>query len=150
MNWWQTGLAVFGLSVLSGLFYRLGGIGKPFKSWMRDWVCPLIALMAWWILSGFHLSHWWAYLVSYGLMGWGLTTYYDELFGYDNYWLHGFVIGLAMFPLFWTGIHWWAILLRAIIMGATIGGWSKIINIDWLEEGGRGVLITATIPILLL
>ncbi len=70
--------------------------------------------------------------------------------GRDAFAMHGFMIGLAMFPLLWGGVNWYAILLRSIVLSLSIGLWSKFIDKDWLEEGGRGAFITLTIPLLLI
>ena len=136
------------LSIISGYLYRAGGIGKPFKSWMRDWIIPPVTLIALWLLVGFKSSYWWIYLIIWGLMGGALSTYFDELFGYDNYWFAGFICGLAAFPLFLAGIHWHLILVRAIVLAVLWGGWCKIFSKDWVEEFFRGFSIIATLPIL--
>ncbi len=138
-------------SIISGILYRLGGIGKPFKSWMRDWLIPpltYLTLLFFWqpsTLLGYLLI-----LPAITITGAALTTYWDWLFGFDNFWFHGFMIGLATFPLYWAGIHWWAIGIRAIILAILVGGWSKLIGWDTAEEWGRGFIATITIPLLLI
>jgi len=138
-------------SCLCGILYRLGGIGKPFRTWMRDWIIPLVAygylLTLWHPVS---LIGWLMLIPAIALTGGALTTYWDELFGYDNFWFHGFMIGLASFPFIWSGLHWWAVLTRAVLLAVLIGGWSAIFGNDWVEECGRGVFISATIPLLLI
>lgn len=137
-------------SIICGVLYRLGGIGKPFKTWMRDWTIPFVFLVALSLLKGFHLFYWWEYALTWGLMGGALTTYYDTIFGYDNYYAHGFGIGLAASPLIWAGMPWQAILLRSVALAMAMGIWSNLINWDDLEEMGRGAFICATIPMLLI
>ena len=144
----------FGLSIICGLFYRAGGKGEPFNTKWRDLGCPAICLSYLWLLrsSGLQGALWLKislFLVTYGLMFGALTTYWDWLFKEDNFWFHGFAIGLVCFPLFWAGINWWLIGIRAIILAIGMGLWSKIIGNDFWEEFGRGSLIILTIPLLI-
>jgi hypothetical protein len=41
--------------------------------------------------------------------------------GKDNFYMHGFMVGLGAFPMFWYGSAWWIILARAILLGAFMG-----------------------------
>ena len=112
-------------SILSGVFGRMGGAGAPFKSWMRDWVCPLIILVILWLLVGFKVYYWIAYLMVYVLTGLSLTTYYDPIFKKDNFWFAGGVCGLALFPSIFIGIPIWAILSRAGVLALIWGSLNK-------------------------
>lgn len=137
--------------ILSGILYRAGGMGKEDttepkwipkwmrKSFVRDWLCPLIALITLWLMTGFILSYWWAYLLFWGFSGVALSTYWDWLFGYDNYTMHGFMCGVAGIVLYWAGLTWWIILIR-LIFCLSMGLWSKFIKRDVPQETGRGVL----------
>ena len=141
------------LSILSGIAYRLGGIGKPFKTWMRDGICPLIALVALWLLVGFKSSYWWAYLLHFGLLFGALTTYWKKK-GADAYWYNWLLTGLgyslSAIPIAWISGHWVGFLLRTIILSGAITLWSvKIGNAKW-EERGRGFAIIITLPLLLI
>jgi len=151
------------LSCLSGLFYRFGGMGKeeqswvPMflrKSWIRDWVIPAFSLgvlFTWW-----KPSVWQGYLLSipvYLLTGGALSTYWDwinKFFGDDegekwyNWLLHGFFVGLAFFPFYWAGIHWWAILSNAVVSGLLMMWISERSSNVWIEECGRGFIATIT------
>ena len=118
-------LWILGLSIISGITGRMGGAGKPFKSWIRDWICPLIALIALWLLVDFKSSYWWIYLITYILMGFSLTTYWDWLLKEDNLFFSGFVSGLALFPIIFTGISLWSILLRAFMLALIWGCLNK-------------------------
>jgi len=147
----------FGLSILSAICYRFGGSAKK-GNWLdfarnsktRDIGCSLLSLGLFIGQKGANLGFWWLYVIAFGL-SWGfLSTYWDKLFGYDNYWFSGFMIGLVFIPLFWIGIPWWSIGIRAIVLAITMGLWSKWIDWDIAEESGRGFLITATIPLLLI
>lgn len=147
--------------VISGLLYRCGGMGKeptarpkwiPIwlrRSWVRDWLCPLFvygALLLFWLPS-----FWWQWLMvilCYPLLGGALSTYWDWLFGFDNYWFAGLMCGVTAFPLIFCGFPWWIILIRAILVGVLWGLWCKYQGTDWVEEMGRGAIIILTIPVL--
>lgn len=109
------------------------------KSWVRDWLLPLVfllALFSFWRPSS--LLDWAMLLPYYGLSGGALSTYWDWLFGEDSYYLHSFGCGLAGFCLI-TFVPWWILTLRLIICTVGMGYFSKIINSDELEEEIRGV-----------
>lgn len=138
-------------SAICGILGRLGGIGKPFDTKYRDLGCPLITygyLLLGWRPGDF--MGWVMVFLAFGLTFGALTTYWDDLFGFDNHWFHGFMCGLAAFPLFWAGIAWWLILIRALALAVLMGGWSRIFKDVWIEETGRYFVLCATIPILLL
>lgn len=123
-------------SSLSGVLYRLGGKGKPYNTKYRDLGCPTIAIALIWLLTGkFSIT----YVISFGLMFGALTTYWDKLFGYDNFWFHGFMCGLAGIPLIWCGVPIWIVISRIVICSVGMGLVSKFIGNDVLEEFGRGV-----------
>lgn len=138
--------------ILSAVVYRAGGMSKedtakPIwipkfirNSWTRDWICPLIALIALWLLDGFKLSYWWAYLLFWGLSGGALSTYWDWLFKEDNFYAHGLGCGLAGIPLLWCGVPWEIIVLRSIICTIGMGVWSEFESKALREELGRGVV----------
>lgn len=138
--------------ILSAILYRAGGMGKEDtaepkwipkwlrKSWVRDWLCPaclLLALFLFWRPSS--LLGWVLLLPYYGLSGGALSTYWDELFGYDNYYAHGFGCGLAGLLLI-VFVPWWILVLRLVICTVGMGIWSKFIGNDVAEEMGRGLL----------
>ncbi len=124
--------------VLSGILYRMGGSDKYDTKW-RDAGCPLVFLAAVWLLDGISFSYWWTYLLFFGA-SWGmLTTYWDKLFGYDNYYVHGLGCGLAglfLIPV----IPWWILVARIVICSVGMGLWSNSTTYDVKEEVGRGVL----------
>ena len=121
--------------VASGVLYRMGGKGKPFNTKHRDLGCPTVLLLLTWLLFGFS---WWFFL-AFGLAFADLTTYWDFLFGYDNYYAHGFFCGLAGLPLM-VVVPWPILVARLIICTVGMGLWSKAIKNAVLEETGRGVL----------
>jgi len=138
--------------ILSAILYRAGGMSKDDttepkwipkwlrNSWCRDWLCPAclsLVLFSFWRPSS--LLDWGMWLLFYGLSGGALSTYWDKLFGYDNFWFHGFMCGLAAVPLI-VFVPWWIVLIRLIICTVGMGLWSAKIDKDWLEEMSRGTL----------
>jgi len=124
---------------------------------MRDWLIPIVftlALLLFWLPPVWY--GWLLLLVSFGLLGASLTTYYDSLFGFDNFWFHGFMCGFAAFPLCFVGISWIWMLVRAVVLAVFMGGLNwwvhkyKIPKSDWIEELSRGFVITITVPLLII
>lgn len=144
------------LSIVSAILYRAGGMSKDEsanpkwipkwlrQSWIRDWLCPMCALV---VLLPNNMLCW---LVAYGFMGAALSTYWDKLFGYDNYWFHGFMIGVACVPFAFANISLLLIGLRAVVLAVVMGVWSLLIGSDMWEEMGRGAVIPLSMWILLL
>ena len=64
-------------SAISGVLYRLGGIGRPFRTWMRDWTIPAVVIGVMLYLG--IQAVWWAWVLSYILIGTSLTTYWDSI-----------------------------------------------------------------------
>jgi hypothetical protein len=137
---------------LSGVFYRAGGMSKDTtaepkwiplwlrKSWVRDWLLPGVLLLP--LFSFLALSSWLSLgmcLLFYILSGAALSTYWDFLFGHDNFWMHGLVCGLAGVPLIWAGVPWPLIVGRIVVCTVGMGLVSKLSGKDWVEEMGRGV-----------
>jgi hypothetical protein len=143
-------LIIFIASILSAILYRCGGKGKPFDTKYRDIGCPLVYLIATWLLLGFNISYWWVYLSMFGIAFAAMTTYWDFLFGYDNYYAHGFMIGLSTFPLFWLGVPWYAILAIIAFCSLGMGILSNLIDNDVKEELSRGLTYGLSLFFLLL
>jgi hypothetical protein len=114
----------------------MGG-AKGYDTKYRDVGCPLVLLGLVIALFGFKIGYIWAYLVTFGLSWGALTTYFDWLFGYDNFFMHGLACGIAAFPLCMV-IPWWIVLIRTIICMVGMGLWSKFWGNDVIEELGRG------------
>ena len=146
--------------ILSALLYRFGGMSKeevswvPIilrKSWIRDWVIPLVCYGYMLTLQHpFNLLGWLLLIPTIALTGGAISTYWDKLFGKDNFYAHGFMIGLAAFPLIWAGVAWWLILIRALAMGLGMGLWCRWFSNVWVEECGRGAFIAANLPLLVI
>jgi len=139
-------LIILILSIISGACYRLGGAAKKGNSLdfarntkTRDAGCPLVLLAVVWALWGFQGHNWWVYVITFGLSWSTLTTYWDFVYGYDNYYVHGLMCGLAALPLCLI-IPPWIIVLRIAICTFGMGIWSERVNDDVIEEVGRGVL----------
>jgi hypothetical protein len=160
---------------LSGFFYRCGGLGSiteeekkeekwiPLflrQSWIRDWVLPafsLIILFTWWKPDsnyGYLLS-----IPSYGLMGGTLSTYWDKLTKlwrgdeseyWENWFLHGFFVGLSFFPFIFAGIAWYNVLINALFSGLLMMWISERTGKATLEEFGRGGISAGTRLLLLI
>jgi hypothetical protein len=148
---WRMIVSLLAIAIICAILYRLGGIGKPFKSWMRDWLIP--PLIYAYLLYYRNPETWYGWLMilpAIGLTGGALTTYLDSIFGYDNFWAAGFIVGLGAIPFMFAGIAWWIILARAILLGVLWGGWCKVFGNDWVEELGRGAFISLTLPLLLI
>ena len=148
---------------ITAFLYRCGGMSKEeakqyhiptflAKSWIRDWLCPLfnyLVLLTWWQPNTL-LKYLW-FIPTYLLTGLAFTTYWQKLFkGVDNFFCHGFFIGLASFSLYWAGIHIYAILINAIFSSVLMGWLCKKYSSVWVEEGGRGMISSATRLLLLL
>lgn len=148
------------LTILSAILYRLGGWGdegrKQFPNapdWLfntkaRDIGCALCACLAVRLLCGSDIV-WYLYIPCFGLLFGSLTTYWDFINGKDNFWLHGFACGIAFMP-FAFHITWWALLLRAVVLAVGMGLVSVLSGKDIVEECGRGALIIATLPLILI
>lgn len=123
--------------IVSGILYRMGGSDKYDTLW-RDLGCPGVMLVLVYSLFGFDLSKWWAYLLFFGLSWGALSTYLDSIFGYDNFYAHGFLCGLAGASLLCC-VSGWILLVRLIICTFGMGWWSKGNRSAVLKEFGRGV-----------
>lgn len=143
------------LSIISGICGRLGGKGKPYKTWMRDWLIPLFCLITLWQFQ-FNIKFWWIYLITYILIGLSLTTYWDWLFGFDNLWFSGFMTGLSIFPYIIINQHWIKLVIYSLTLAVIWGSLNKIKydkiffwRKDVVEEFLRYTAIIIVLPILL-
>lgn len=149
MNW----IFLLGLTFLGGKLYRMGGIGDPYNTKVRDFGVPAVAIIAL-LLLGVTWS--WqmglALFCMFGLMFGSMTTYCKFGDQEDVYWynwaLTGLLYGLSALPLAWVTGHWLGLFIRTIVLTIAICVWSELINDVNLEEGGRGGIFVITIPLL--
>lgn len=140
------------LTIACCILYRMGG-ADGYNTKFRDCGVPTCATL--FICFNYfphHISivlYILALFFSFGFVFGALTTYWDFLFGYDNYWVHGFVVGLAMFPLVMVTGHWWMFALRCLILAIWSGVWSLIWKWDVAEEGGRFIPFIPTLYMIL-
>lgn len=127
---------IIGLCVLSAILGRMGG-AKGFNTKYRDVGCSLIKVVILCLLLGFQWKAWWIYLLIFGLHWAAYSTYWDWLFGYDNFWFSGFMVGCALFPacliIPWI---WWIITIHAILLGAYWGCLHKFMKKQFLAWTG--------------
>lgn len=156
-------------ALITALFYRIGGASDEsfpmtlLPKWLnnikiRDGFIPLVVLF--WIFKYYQLPAlplWQiilCYLISFGAMWASLSTYLDEIFGYDNFYFHGLLIGLSLLPFAYLTGDWFNIILRAIILGIFMGGLNWLVNklkipfSDLIEEFGRGGAIAYSLLLL--
>ena len=138
--------------ILSGFFGWTGGRGDDYwrdhptwprwilQSWTRDWLVSLVFALSVWILG---VHSWWI-LLSIPITAAALSTYWDPVFGYDNYWIHGLFVGLAAFPIAIATGHWWIFLIRSLILCVWMGAWSAIFKDADIEESGRYFIVGVT------
>jgi len=148
---------IFG--IISGILYRFGKSQKrnDFLDFLRepgvrDVGCTLLSLI--WIfmfipMAGIPL---WkgviAYICSAGITYGFITTYWDRLFGFDNFYAHGFGISLGGLPFAILLNNWVGFGLRCIALAALMGLWCKYFSNHIVEENGRGNFIQLTLPFL--
>ena len=146
------------LSILSGVLYRLGGWGGEGRAkfpnlpeWLfdtkaRDIGCAIVSFGAV-LVVGIH-APWWIHLISFLILFGVLTTYWDFLFGFDNFWFHGFACGAAYLPYAFYGEPV-SMISRTFILAILMGAWSLAVGNDVLEEFGRGFVLPITLALVL-
>lgn len=138
------------LAVAAGVLNRMGGSANYHKIFRRLGVplCIAAQLLVWgYPLQVMPLV---TLFLSIGLMFAALGTYYDPIFGYDNYYAHALGVALACFPMSIGESHYIGFAIRAIICCVAVGLWSKLETNDVREEFGRGFIIALTTPLLFL
>ncbi len=137
------------LSILSGIAYRLGGSSKGNRLF-RILSCPLVLLLALWVLMGFHLGYWQAYLLTFGLSAGAVSAYWGLDEQKWGYWAHGLGLSLALLPIAYVTHNWLGFGLRSLVLTASMTLWSEWVTKDIVEEMGRGILIIITLFLLTL
>lgn len=137
------------LSILSGVFYRLGGWEKGNRLF-RILGCPLIALITLWLMIGVVLSYWWVYLLTFGILAGAVSAYWGLDEKKWGYWAHGLGLSLALLPVALITKHYLGYGLLCLVLTSLMTIWSEYTSVDYIEEFGRGALIILTIPLLCL
>ena len=147
--WWKTLV----IAVVSGILYRLGGVGKPWNTKVRDFGVPVVAIaLLYWLGMNLVWYHWVNWL-SFGVMFAAMTTY-CEYWGDRNYvaWYEWMLTGCmygctGLFYAWkmgtWSGFGW-----RVLALTILIPAWSVLVRKDTWNEFGRGFLFTATLPLI--
>jgi hypothetical protein len=103
------------IAIASGILGRCGGVGKPYNTRYRDAGCSLLVILAIGVLWGWQASFWWVYVLIFGLHWAAFSTYWDEVFGYDNFAFSGWMVGLALAPICIIDYGlWWVVAIRVI------------------------------------
>lgn len=128
------------IALMSGIAFRLGGYGKPFKRWYRWVVCGICAGLV-------HSQYgWWAVCVAL-LTGISTTTYYkmggQENVLWYNWLLCGFVQSLVTLPLTIAYGLWWEQLYRTLAMPLLVLAVRQLSSNVWVEEIGHGIIIAS-------
>lgn len=129
-------------SIISAVLYRMGGSGnyprqaRVVGCSILQALCFLLFCRSWWILLTIPLT-----IAS-------ISTYWDFILREDNFYAHGFFIGLSAFPLVFSTIPLWLILLRAVVLALFMGLWCKFWTWDIAEETGRGAVIPLSLLLL--
>lgn len=142
-----TAIAAF----LGGILYRLGGIGKPFNTKVRDIGVPILSLGVLGLMGA--RASWYLWLLTFGTMFGAMTTYCK--FGQEdvkwwNWLLTGMLYGLSALPITFALGHWGGFIARTIFLMGSVSGWSEAVSWDTLEEWGRGFLFVVSIPFLMI
>ena len=133
-------------AILSGILGRMGGAAH-FNTKYRDLGVPTLFTIYMVCFHPFCWNSWFPYFLTFLLMFGALTTYWDELFGYDNYWFSGFAVGLSTVPLIWIGIHWYIILLKCLVIGLIWGSINKLLKNAVIVEFLRYALTFAVLGV---
>lgn len=140
-------LILLALSFASGVFGRMGGSGRFNRLWRVVGV-PFLAIVAVWACFGLKTSLLWAYLLTFGLMVASVSTYWDFLFGYDQHFFHGFMIGLSLAPIACATGHWLGLIPAVALSTLWMGVWSKVWKWDVAEEFGRYAILPFVVLVL--
>jgi hypothetical protein len=119
------------LSILSGIFGRMGG-AEGYDTLYRDIGCSILSIAVFCIWFGFKLDYWWIYLIVFGLHWGAFSTYYDTIFGFDNLWFSGFIVGMALFPLLFVYKIIPFFFIRAILLAILWGLYNTQIKPNYI------------------
>ena len=137
--------------MLSAFLYRAGGASWGHTKW-RDFGCPAVFMGYMSYSFGWH----WLLIITGIVMFMALCTYWDSVFGYDNFYMHGFAVGASTVALAWANQTWVEIAAYSIILALVMGILNWIVNkyhvpfSDWIEELSRGAIIIAATKVFLI
>ena len=145
-------LKILGLAISAACCYRLGGIGGGkwyFNTKVRDIGVTICILIMLYICKA--TFPWYIWLVTALLSFGSLTTYCTPKGQQDvllfNWVTVGVMYSCVMLPIaFYTG-HWLGFGVRALILTIGIPLISEKFDNVWLEEGGRGFLLSIVTPL---
>ena len=153
-------LIVIGSSILSGILYRMGGSDRFNTKWRDLGVSFCVTALLLLFRRRFDILWCLMVLTSFLAIFGALTTYFkkkDSDANWRTWMITGFMYGASAAPLFFSGVHWYAIIARVIILTMLIPLWATRMNRkigifpeDQVNEFGRGFLITVTVPVLLI
>ena len=142
------------ISIVSAILYRMGGSGVWNTKWrdIGSMLCATLCLLVTQKLV-FNVATVFAVVAFSGLTFASLTTYFKKK-GTDTKWFNWVFVGLAWgisaLPIALVYHCWLGLTLRTMFLGLTVCLWSQFNgNVVW-EENGRGALLTASIPLLLI
>ena len=128
-------------SILCGVLGRMGGSGNyPRQVRVVGIPATLCMLSGYLALTNNIQVNIVCLVITLGLLCASVSTYWDWIFGYDNFWFHGFMIGLSFAPIAFPN-HWLGFAISTILCTLWMGFWSKIWNWDIAEEFGRYAIL---------
>lgn len=141
-------LSIIILSGGAGFLYTAGGSGK-YPRWFREFgvmSCATIELL---LLGIIH----WSLILTAGEI-YGVQTTYFKKKGSDAKWWNWLLVGIAfslsVLPVVIFNHLWLGFFIRTLVLIPSIVVWAELIGQDYLEEGGRGGIQIATLPLLLI
>ena len=141
-------VTIIALSLIAGFLYRAGGSDWANTKY-RDFGVPIVMLLAMWHLKLWH----WSLIPSAIALFASLTTYFKKK-GADALWWNWALVGLitafSMVFYAWASGHWLGFWIRCALNTVLIMAWSEWQDEVNAEEGGRGFIIIATLPLLLI
>ncbi len=141
--------------VASATLYRMGG-ADGYNTKFRDFGVPTCVVMVLMIMGFFN----WMFIPIFGLTFAAMTTYHkwlgrlvgrkDNEVHWESWAMTGLAYSMALIPYAWTTGHWTGFFVRTAVCTVLTAGWSSLVgNAKW-EELGRGFIVTATLPLLLI
>lgn len=129
-------------SIACAVTGRMGGSGR-YPRQVRVIGVPFLCTVLAYIL-GCH--NWLMLILSMGLSIGSISTYWDFMFhDTDNFFMYGFMLGIAAAPIAYATGHWWLFVALVALRTLFIGLWCKFVGWDVAEESIRYASLPATI-----